>query len=190
MEKKLYRDEQNGKIAGVCAGLAEYLNVDVTVIRVIFAIALIMKGVGVVPYIVMWVVLPKKNPFTQSNVHVDYTVPPVSNPFASGPQNAANPFTATGAPFAMPPKKKSSAGLIVGIGLVLFGSYFLLDNFDILPDLDLERLWPIAIIILGASVVLSGKTKPWEKADWHKTEAKEEQVFTEEKPAEENNPTV
>ena len=44
MEKRLYRDELNKKVAGVCAGLADYLSIDVTIIRVIFLITLIAKG--------------------------------------------------------------------------------------------------------------------------------------------------
>jgi phage shock protein C len=194
MEKKLYRDDLNKKIGGVCAGLAEYLNIDVTIIRVIFAIAIVMKGVGVVPYIILWAVLPKKPYFINPNANpnVDYTVPPASayNPFNA--QNAYNPFAGTpqpGAPFVVPPKKRSSAGLIVGIALVVFGSFFLLDEFNLFPDLDVERLWPVAFIVAGIIVVFSGRKNPWEQEDWLKTENKEEESVAEEKPAD-NNPTV
>jgi phage shock protein C len=72
MEKRLYRDDLNKKVGGVCAGLAEYLNIDVTIIRVIFVLALVMKGVGVVPYLVLWIVLPKKPYFgTPGSINVD-----------------------------------------------------------------------------------------------------------------------
>lgn len=57
--KKLYLDQENKKIAGVCSGLALYLDVDVTVIRIIFLVALICFGCGFWIYIIIWVVAPK-----------------------------------------------------------------------------------------------------------------------------------
>lgn len=163
MEKRLYRDELNKKLAGVCAGLAEYLNVDVTIVRVIFVVALVMKGVGFLPYIILWIVLPKK-PYNLNNPHVDYTVPPQPNPF--------NPFTPGAAPqppFAKPPKQRSNAGLIVGICMVVFGSLFLINEFNIIPIISFHQIWPIMFIIIGAGIIFSGKTKepkPFEKEKW------------------------
>jgi phage shock protein PspC (stress-responsive transcriptional regulator) len=59
MNKKLYRDEFHQKIGGVCAGLAEYFEADVTLIRVLFVFFGCMS-VGVLVYFVLWIVLPKK----------------------------------------------------------------------------------------------------------------------------------
>jgi phage shock protein PspC (stress-responsive transcriptional regulator) len=58
--KKLYRIPYRGVIAGVCAGLAEYFNVDVLLVRMIFILALIYFGVGIVPYLILWLVMPIK----------------------------------------------------------------------------------------------------------------------------------
>ena len=60
MDKKLYRDEYRKKIAGVCAGLADYFNIDVAIVRVVFLLALIFHGGGGLIYIIFWIVLPKK----------------------------------------------------------------------------------------------------------------------------------
>ena len=57
MEKKLYRSITDKKLAGVCGGLAEYLGMDSTIIRLIWAL-LIFSGVGLVAYIVAALVLP------------------------------------------------------------------------------------------------------------------------------------
>lgn len=180
MEKRLYRDELNKKLAGVCAGLAEYLNVDVTVVRVIFVLAVCMKGVGVLPYIVLWIVLPKK-PYHLNNPNVDYTVPPSNEPF--NPFRAGTPpFNPGGVPpFAVKPQKNSSAGLIAGIALVLFGSFVLLEQLDILPFLSFHQIWPIIFIVVGAMIIFTGKDKTpkpveekWdaaEKAEAFKAEA-------------------
>ena len=58
--KKLYRSKSDCKIAGVCGGVAEYLNVDATVIRVVWAIASVFAFVGVVAYIACALIIPEK----------------------------------------------------------------------------------------------------------------------------------
>ena len=60
MKKKLYRNKQNEKIAGVCAGLADYLNIDVTIIRLIWVFFALWVGSGVLAYIVCALVIPEK----------------------------------------------------------------------------------------------------------------------------------
>jgi phage shock protein C len=59
--KKLYRSRDNRMIAGVCGGLAEYFNVDPVIMRIIFFILLLPGGLpGLLPYIVLWIVVPEK----------------------------------------------------------------------------------------------------------------------------------
>jgi phage shock protein C len=58
--KRLVRPRVGRKIAGVCAGLAEYFDLDVTLVRLIWLIVLIMGGVGLVPYIIGWIVMPEE----------------------------------------------------------------------------------------------------------------------------------
>ena len=56
--KRLVRPRQGRKIAGVCAGLAEYFDLDVTLIRVVWLVILLAAGVGFFAYIIAWVVMP------------------------------------------------------------------------------------------------------------------------------------
>lgn len=60
MPKKLYKAEKGKMIDGVCAGIAEYLNVDPTVVRVVFAIAAPCGGFGILAYILCAVIIPRK----------------------------------------------------------------------------------------------------------------------------------
>lgn len=60
MVKKLYRVKQDRKLAGVCGGIAEYLNMDPTVIRVLWAIISACAGAGIIAYIVCAFVIPEK----------------------------------------------------------------------------------------------------------------------------------
>lgn len=56
--KRLYRSRSDEMIAGVCGGLAEYLNVDPTVIRLVFLLLLFAGGGGLFIYLILWVIMP------------------------------------------------------------------------------------------------------------------------------------
>lgn len=59
MEKKLYRSTTNKTIAGVCGGLAEYLNIDPTIVRVIWALVA-LSGAGLLAYLLCALIIPEK----------------------------------------------------------------------------------------------------------------------------------
>lgn len=77
--KKLTRSRTNEKIAGVCGGFAEYLDVDVTLVRLIWVAALFLGGWGVIAYIIAWIVMPLE-PETQSANSKVQAAPPASQP--------------------------------------------------------------------------------------------------------------
>ncbi len=187
MEKKLYRDEYNKKLGGVCAGLAEYFDMDPTVLRLLFAVAFFLGGTGFMLYIILWIVLPKKNNYNfvdynnaKSDYKVDYTVPPAT------PGQPTDPFT------SMPYKPKSNAGVIFGIVLILLGGIFLMDQLDIIPDWDYGRLWPVPLIAVGITLIATGRQKkPWEHHDWTNTTVKSDVPKTTDNSTNDNpTPTV
>ncbi len=57
MSKRLTRS-QDKKLAGVCGGLAEYLGIDPTIVRVIWLIAVLVYGSGLILYLILWLVMP------------------------------------------------------------------------------------------------------------------------------------
>ena len=59
MNKKLYRNTSNKMIAGVCSGLAEYINIDPTIVRLIWAL-IALSGAGLVAYLVAAIIIPEK----------------------------------------------------------------------------------------------------------------------------------
>lgn len=61
MSKKLYKISDQKKIAGVCAGIAEYLDIDVTVIRIITLVLILCLGTGLLAYIACALIMPDKN---------------------------------------------------------------------------------------------------------------------------------
>src|SRR5262249_54091899 len=58
--KRLMRPRVGRKIAGVCLGFAEYFDIDATLLRVIWLITVIMSGVGLIPYVIAWIVMPEE----------------------------------------------------------------------------------------------------------------------------------
>ena len=58
MHKKLYLSKKDKKLAGVCGGIAAYLNIDSTVVRLVWALVCALAGTGVLAYIICAFVIP------------------------------------------------------------------------------------------------------------------------------------
>jgi phage shock protein C len=58
MEKKLFRSTKDKKLCGVCAGIAAYFNMDPTIVRLIWAVAVLFAGCGILAYIIAALVIP------------------------------------------------------------------------------------------------------------------------------------
>jgi len=66
MQKKLYKSTTNKQIDGVCGGIAEYFDIDVTFVRLAWVLLTLIYGIGILFYIICCVVLPVNN-----NTHND-----------------------------------------------------------------------------------------------------------------------
>jgi phage shock protein C len=58
--RKLYRSKTDRKVAGVCGGLAQYFNIDPTLIRVVFVVLAVLGGSGLVLYLALWIIVPNE----------------------------------------------------------------------------------------------------------------------------------
>lgn len=59
-KKKLYKNIKNAKIFGVCAGFAEYFNMDVTIMRIIWVVLGLCTSLGILPYLICALIMPDK----------------------------------------------------------------------------------------------------------------------------------
>ncbi len=57
--KRLYRDADDQMLGGVCAGLAKYLGMDPSIVRLLFAVTIFFGGAGIIIYILLWIILPE-----------------------------------------------------------------------------------------------------------------------------------
>ena len=72
---RLYRDETDKILGGVCSGLANYLRVDPTIVRLVFALISFGAGTGILLYILLWVILPSKSLLNTSSTKRLYRNP-------------------------------------------------------------------------------------------------------------------
>lgn len=145
MTDKLYRSGVDKKLGGVCGGLADYFDIDVTLIRLIVLITFFMGGMGFLAYILAWVIIPL-NPADQIGVHprnVGDEIRSSVQDFSSNAQGFAQDLKATN-----PERRKR----YVGIALIVLGILFLLEQW--MPFFfDWGKMWPILLIIIGVGVI-------------------------------------
>ena len=65
--KKMYRDKKNQKIAGVCAGIAKYFDMDPTVIRLLWVVLTLAGGSGVIAYLICMFIMPDEPDYTEAD---------------------------------------------------------------------------------------------------------------------------
>jgi len=130
MSKQLYRTKQNKVLAGVCGGIADYFEIDPTIVRIIWVLA-IFAGVGIVAYIVCWLIMPEKS----------------YDPFGSS------------ASFDTPARREESSydreksKRTLGFALIIVGSLFMLDKFFRWFGMDI--VIPLGIIAIGAFILFN-----------------------------------
>jgi phage shock protein C len=56
--KRLVRSSNDQKIAGVCAGVADYFDIDTTLVRILWLLATLVPGPNIIAYVIMWIVVP------------------------------------------------------------------------------------------------------------------------------------
>jgi phage shock protein C len=62
MQKRLHRSRTERMIAGVCGGIAEYLDIDPTIVRLIWVLISLLAGAGILLYLICWIIIPADLP--------------------------------------------------------------------------------------------------------------------------------
>ncbi len=151
MSEGISRSRQNRIFGGVAAGLGEYLSIDPIVIRVLFVVSVLLSGIGILLYLIMWIVLPEEK-FTFDNNYGNSSKPTEDE--AAKSSNNAN----TGAEninFTFHQERKKNGKLIFGIILIIIGMFFL--GVEIFSFLNFADLFPV--ILIGAGIMLLWKSK-------------------------------
>ena len=142
--RKLYRSEKDKWIAGVLGGLAEYLDVDSTILRIAYIVfTLASAGAGAIGYILAVIIIPKPPMGHQPPSTAATEGGPTPRSETSSPQNA---------------RRSNNAPMVVGLILVGLGVLFLFNNFI---DIHWHLFWPAILIVIG--LVLLGRALMGEK---------------------------
>ncbi len=128
MAKKIYRSRKDSIIAGVCGGIAEYFEIDSTLVRLLFVLVVLLGGVGILAYIIAWVIIPQ-NPEQTINDDAEYKQSYHTE--TDGVDNLDN-------------HRRNVWG---GIILIALGLFFLLRS--VWPRLISIRFWPVILIVAG-----------------------------------------
>jgi phage shock protein C len=165
---RLYRCRHDKRLAGVSSGLAEYFDVDVSLVRVLWVLSIFFGGIGILLYIALAIIVPMEPEYLpQPGARAGED--PAGMAQAVGAVDAeGNPMTAPGVPAAPhahtgwyaaeEAHRHRSAGSGIGMTffgliLILFGALALVDGY--LPNwADSGRiLWPAFILGVGALLV-------------------------------------
>ena len=145
MEKKLYRSRNKKVVAGIAGGLGDYLDVDPVIIRIIIVLTTIFNGVGLLIYIIMWIVIPEEE-YDPSKIKAEKTFSE-----DSGQSKEAN-FTEDPNP-EVKPEKSSNGRIIFGVILIFIGIVFLFERF--IPFFDFEFIFAIGMVALGFALIFN-----------------------------------
>ena len=153
MNRRLYRSRSDSVLGGVAGGVADYLDLDPAIVRIIWAVlALLTGGLFVVLYVVMWIVVPEA---PAGPVPGQAAMPPPAEG-AMGDEGTAGEAAAPATAWSAyePQVRRAGSGGAVIFGLVLIGAgiWFLIDQY--VPAFDRDLIWPIALVAVGVALLL------------------------------------
>lgn len=145
MHDRLYRSPTDRVVSGVAGGLAVWLNLDPSIVRIAWVLlAIVSGGVFALVYIVMMIVVP---------------LPPagwVPQPRDAAP-TAGDPPQWSSAPAPASRAAWSNApGIVLGIVLILVGTWFLFRRYI---DIDWDIVWPFVVIGIGVLLMLAAAAR-------------------------------
>lgn len=153
MTEHLYRSGRNKILGGVCGGLAEYFNIDPTLVRLIALVAM-FAGVGFLAYLAGWIIIPmdpNDRPCVAPKSHEgDFSDEIRANvqDMRTDIQDAARNFR-----HQVHPGQSSK---LAGIILIFFGLLFFLDRWFPLW-FSFDKMWPLVLIVIGLVIIFRGE---------------------------------
>jgi len=142
--KKLYRSRSQMMLGGVCGGLAEYFDVDVTIIRLLWVLAFFAGGAGILAYLIAWVIIPEKpSGYEKKTEPIEYPEEEGDCPMEVQEKD--------------PEPERTDGNKLIGLIFILAGVYFFARHF--FPRYLLIQYWPVLLIILGVFFLVRGVKK-------------------------------
>ncbi|MBI2851367.1 MAG: PspC domain-containing protein [Chloroflexi bacterium] len=162
MQKRLYRSRSDRMIWGVCGGIAEYFEIDPTIVRLIAVLLVFAGGIGILAYIILAIVMPLEG--TAVSEPREVVKENVAEMKQTATQLGAEIRTAfTRQEQAGEPQETSKTrqrtGYSIAIILIILGVLFLLDNLNIFSWFHWGTLWPLLLIAIGLVIIFGGRRR-------------------------------
>jgi phage shock protein C len=136
-QKKLYRATEGRMLGGVCTGLAQYLGLDVLLVRILFVVLGLVNGLGLVIYLAMWIIIPDQaGRELSSEASMRANINDISTQLSSVGRSIG----------------EGRGNVIGGVILVALGAFFMLQQF--IPSLSFNLFWPVLLILGGAYLLI------------------------------------
>jgi phage shock protein PspC (stress-responsive transcriptional regulator) len=165
MDDRLYRSRTDRILTGVAGGLAERMNVDPSLVRVVWVLlAIFSGGIFALIYLVMAVVVPERPagatswPATGAPGAGQPSEPPPPGSWI-GPDGQPVPQAPATGPAADTGQRRPGTGaIVVGGVLIVVGTWAFLTR--LVPGLDSATTWPILVVLLGIALVVFAFVRP------------------------------
>lgn len=145
MKERLYRSRGDKMIAGICGGMGEYFKIDPVIIRLVFVILAFIQGIGIIAYILLWIIVPMEGKEKPVKEVVKENIREIAEEAQNWGKEAKERVKT-------PPENKSSFWF--GVGILVLGLLILLANYNVLVWGAIFRLWPILLVLLGIYLMI------------------------------------
>ena len=139
MRSRLYRSRSDRMLFGVAGGMADWLDLDPSLVRLVWALLVLAGGVGLLLYVVAAIVIPEEPLGAATATEAGTDSPPDEWSSRREARRAARA------------QRDGSGGILVGIVLVVVGAWFLVARF---VKIDSDLLVPAGLIIVGGALVI------------------------------------
>jgi len=148
--KRLYRSRKDYMIAGVCGGIAEYFEVDSTLVRLLTVLVFLLGGAGLLVYLIAWVIIPK-NPEQVSDDAFDKREE-FKDRVKKGAEDVIEEVKEHFDSESHSHVSRKNEKLLGGIIIIVIGIIFLLNSF--FPWIAIGNLWPLILIVVGLIIIV------------------------------------
>jgi phage shock protein C len=136
---RLFRSEKDRVLGGVAGGLAQYFNLDSTLLRLVFVLLLVFGGSGLLIYIILWIIMPTQS---SASANIEDNIRQNSEELRQKAEGVVDEV-----------RTGQNTRQILGILILVFGVILLMQNFGYFHFFNLGRLWPLILIVLGIAIL-------------------------------------
>ena len=158
MEKRLYRSRSDRMIWGVCGGLAQYFDIDPTIVRIVFVLLAFANGLGILAYIILAIVVPlegskagaPKETIRKNVEEIKKTASELGSEIRS---------TFAGEDTSEEMGKTRQRRNMLGIILIVLGVLILMGSLNLFWWFRWGYLWPLILVAAGVIIIFSTRRK-------------------------------